>query len=113
MTPENSNFFARESEAEQQCEPDSFHVDTACRTVERRGVRVTLTAKELRLLQYLIEQRGRVLSREELHHEVWSNRQQSSRTLDMHVSAIRRKLGLHACSNPRLLTLRGRGYVFV
>jgi DNA-binding response OmpR family regulator len=81
--------------------------------VEREGAKVELTAKELRLLHYLIANRGRVVSRHELLDNVWGYRSRVTRTVDMHIAILRKKLGINASSTPRLLTLRGQGYLLV
>jgi len=94
-------------------EVDGLHIDFFQGTVERDGRTVELTAKELRLLHYLIVHRGRVVSREELLDNVWRYRSNVTRTVDMHIAILRRKLGITALTSPRLLTSRGRGYVFL
>ncbi|MEJ1928939.1 winged helix-turn-helix domain-containing protein [Nostoc sp. NIES-2111] len=81
--------------------------------VERDGSKVELTAKELRLLHYLVAHRGRVVTRDELLDNVWGYQSRVTRTVDMHIAILRRKLGINALSTPRLLTLRGQGYLLV
>jgi DNA-binding response OmpR family regulator len=74
---------------------------------------LTLTAKEFDLLHALMLGAGKVVTRDQLMHEVWdASRGTSSKTLDMHVSWLRRKLGDDA-SSPRLITtVRGLGFRF-
>ena len=79
------------------------------REVHVRGRAVELTAAEFDLLACLVRAAGRVVEREALIHAV--SRRASSpldRSLDVHVSRLRRKLGREA---PRILTLRGVGYM--
>ena len=68
-------------------------VDLARHTVSDGGRPVNLTAKEFMLLQYLIEHRGRVLSRDVLLTDVWGYRYTGgTRTVDVHVRRLREKL---------------------
>lgn len=92
---------------------ENFSIDFFRGRVEHEGTQVELTAKELRLLQYLIANRGRVVSRDELLDNVWGYQSRITRTVDMHIAILRKKLGINALSTPRLLTLRGQGYLLV
>ncbi len=87
-------------------------VSPATRTVVRDGERVELTPKEFDLLVALLERRGAVISRQELLKEVWGygNADINTRTVDVHLSELRRKLEEDP-ANPRyLLTVRKAGY---
>jgi DNA-binding response OmpR family regulator len=77
------------------------------REVSVAGEPVKLTAKEFDLLAYLIEHPGRVFTREQLLDRVWDlSYSAGTRTIDMHVASLRRKLG-----RPDLIqTVRGIGY---
>ena len=72
-----------------------------------------LSSKEFELLQVLVANAGSVVSRESLMREVWEAESGApSKTLDMHVSWLRRKLGDDA-ANPRYITtVRGMGFRF-
>ncbi|MGP3967935.1 response regulator transcription factor [Streptomyces sp. 6N223] len=72
-----------------------------------------LTAKEFDLLRVLVRDAGRVVTREQLMREVWETTWWSStKTLDMHISWLRKKLGDDA-ANPRYIaTVRGVGFRF-
>ena len=72
-----------------------------------------LTAKEFELLRVLVRDAGRVVTREQLMREVWDTTWWSStKTLDMHISWLRKKLGDDA-ANPRFIsTVRGVGFRF-
>lgn len=72
-----------------------------------------LTAKEFDLLRVLVREAGSVVSRDQLMREVWdSDPTGSTKTLDMHVSWLRRKLGDDA-NDPRYIsTVRGMGFRF-
>jgi DNA-binding response OmpR family regulator len=69
---------------------------------------VTLTAKEFLLLEYLMQHRGRVLSRDVLLTDVWGYRYTGgTRTVDVHVRRLREKLPLLAGA---LVTVKQFGY---
>jgi DNA-binding response OmpR family regulator len=71
----------------------SLVMDLTRHTVEDRGREVKLTAKEFMLLQYLLEHRGRVLSRDLLLGDVWGYTYTGgTRTVDVHVRRLREKL---------------------
>ena len=85
-------------------------VDRGKHVVTVKGKSVELTAKEYGVLTVLLEANGRVLSREQLLERVWGYDRSveiETRTVDLHVSQLRRKLGLEG---RRLLTVKGAGY---
>ncbi|WP_031464986.1 response regulator transcription factor [Sciscionella sediminilitoris] len=85
-------------------------LDPQSSSVLRGGARIELTATELRLLDYLAAHRGRVLSKTQLLDAVWGYQEYDPNLVEVHVSALRRKLEAHG---PRLVhTVRGNGYVF-
>ena len=82
--------------------------------VERKGEFVELSALEFKLLQYLIENRGAAIKRDELLDHVWGyDATPTTRTVDVHIAWLRQKLE----ENPRhpqfILTVHGFGYKFV
>jgi two-component system alkaline phosphatase synthesis response regulator PhoP len=92
----------------------SLRVDFRRAEVSRNGKPVALSARELQLLRYLVEHRGEVLPRKELLKEVWGyNGALFTRTVDVHVASLRRKLETDP-KHPQLIhTLPGLGYKFV
>jgi two-component system alkaline phosphatase synthesis response regulator PhoP len=79
----------------------------------KNGVPVSLAGKEMQLLRYLIDHRGKVLSRDELLHEVWEYQSDvSTRTVDVHIAWLRQKLEANPQSPKHILTVRGSGYRF-
>lgn len=83
-------------------------VDQAEHTVTNEGQQVTLTAKEFLLLQYLLRNRGRVLSRDVLLTDVWGYTYTGgTRTVDVHVRRLREKLPLLETA---LVTVKQFGY---
>jgi DNA-binding response OmpR family regulator len=89
-------------------------VDFRGAEVTRQGELVELSNLELRLLRYLVEHRGEVVSRERLLDEVWGYRSDVySRTVDVHIASLRQKLEPNP-KHPRfVLTVHGMGYKFV
>ncbi len=83
------------------------------RVVTRAGEQIELTVKEFDLLCVLLEQAGKVIRRNELMNEVWDvNWFGSTKTLDVHVSSLRKKLGDDP-GDPRYVhTVRGVGFRF-
>jgi two-component system response regulator RegX3 len=81
--------------------------------VTRAGQSVELTLKEFELLRMLVEQAGRVVSRTTLMDEVWDpNWYGSTKTLDVHVSSLRKKLGDDPLEPRYIHTVRGVGFRF-
>ena len=69
-------------------------IDTAGRTVTRNGENIPLTFKEFELLRLLVARQGTVLTRDEILSAVWDyNFVGETRTVDMHIKALRQKLG--------------------
>lgn len=88
-------------------------IDSEARRAHRGSEELQLTVKEFDLLRVLVREQGKVVSREQLMREVWETSWLgSTKTLDMHVSVLRRKLGDDA-SDPRFITtIRGVGFRF-
>ena len=81
--------------------------------VRRDGRRLELSARELRLLQYFIERRGEVVSREQLLDAVWDyDSAPLTRTVDMHVAKLRKKIEERPAQPRFLVTVHGQGYKF-
>ena len=86
-------------------------VDLRKHAVTRAGQPVTLSPVEFRLLEYLIGHRGVVVTREELLENVWSlNGDTLSRTVDVHVAGLRKKIEADPRYPRFLLTVKGVGY---
>jgi two-component system alkaline phosphatase synthesis response regulator PhoP len=82
--------------------------------VTRDGARVELSAREFKLLQYLVAHRGATISRDELLNEVWGyDAMPSTRTVDVHVAWLRQKLEPNPHYPQFILTVHGLGYKFV
>ena len=87
-------------------------LDPARRTVAVAGAPVALTATEFNLLQALMERAGTVVTKEDLCELALHRRlQRFDRSIDVHVSNLRKKLGPMADGGPRVQAVRGVGYV--
>jgi DNA-binding response OmpR family regulator len=90
-----------------------LRVDMRRIEVTLNGEPVCLTAREFQLLRYLIERPGTAISRTELLQVVWGYAVQSStRTVDVHVAGLRRKLEKDPVSPEMIITVKGMGYRF-
>ncbi|HEY0083953.1 MAG TPA: response regulator transcription factor [Pyrinomonadaceae bacterium] len=82
--------------------------------VTREGAPLELSAREFKLLRYLVEHRGATISRDELLNEVWGyNAMPSTRTVDVHIAWLRQKLEPNPHYPQFILTIHGLGYKFV
>jgi DNA-binding response OmpR family regulator len=88
-----------------------LELDQAARRVWLAGRELDLRPKEFDLLALLMAEAGRAVARERIMAEVWDEHWfGSTKTLDMHIVALRRKLGEPTARAGRITTLRGVGY---
>jgi len=88
-------------------------LDPATRTVKHHGRPVELTSVEFNLLEVLLSEAGRVVTREHLVDAVLSRKfSPFDRSIDMHVSKVRKKLGDSDNGSDYIKTVRGVGYIF-
>ncbi|HEY2579293.1 MAG TPA: response regulator transcription factor [Streptosporangiaceae bacterium] len=88
-------------------------IDPEARRAWSGDIELELTTKEFDLLWALIRDAGKVVTREQLMRDVWGAKWwASTKTLDMHVSWLRRKLGDDAHSSRYITTVRGVGFRF-
>ncbi|MFN7930113.1 MAG: winged helix-turn-helix domain-containing protein [Blastocatellia bacterium] len=92
---------------------DAYRFDPAARTLLRDEQPLTLTPKNLETLQVLIEQRGRVLEKDELLELLWPDSVVEENNLTQNISALRRALGEKPGEQRFIKTIPGRGYRFV
>ena len=89
----------------------SIEINPASRTVTRGGQLVALSPKEFDLLLTLVRRRGAVASRVELLREVWGHRVEvMTRTVDIHIAELRRKLEDDPSAPRHILTVWKAGY---
>ncbi|MEU7782740.1 response regulator transcription factor [Amycolatopsis sp. NPDC049159] len=86
-----------------------LELDQAARTCRRGGADIALTTKEFALLAYLVQRPGQVVTKAELLDNLWDFAAAATANLvEVHVSALRRKLGAET-----IRTVRGAGYLVV
>lgn len=88
-------------------------IDSEARRAWFGDAELQLAPKEFDLLRVLVDEEGKVVPREEIMRRVWGTRwMSSSKTLDMHISVLRRKLGDDAAAPRFITTVRGVGFRF-
>lgn len=90
-----------------------LEVDRVARRVVRAGVSIDLTVREYALLEYLMLNRGRAVSREMLARDVWQEVRRATpldNVIDVHVARLRKKID-HGRDRPLIHTIRGVGFV--
>lgn len=88
-------------------------VDVAARNVKRAGERVEMTAREFDVLVCLVNERGRVLSRDDIFRRVWGPKHHGTpRTVDNFIQQLRAKLEVDPQEPAYIQTVRGVGYRF-
>jgi DNA-binding response OmpR family regulator len=99
---------------EDPLEIGDVRLDPARHEVTHTGSPVELTRKEFELLRLLMQNAGAVVSREQLIEDIWDvNWFGPTKTLDVHVSALRKKLGDDSAAPRYVHTVRGVGFRFV
>ncbi|HEV8419983.1 MAG TPA: response regulator transcription factor [Actinomycetota bacterium] len=94
-------------------EVGGIRVDLDTREVTKDGDTVQLTLKEFELLRMLMEEAGKVVRRTDLMDEIWDpNWYGSMKTLDVHVSSLRKKIGDDPADPRYIKTVRGVGFRF-
>lgn len=88
-----------------------LRVDVGSHTVARGGRQIELSAKEFSMLEYLMRNRGRVLSREQIEQHVWDfDYEGGSNMVDVYIRYLRKKLD-EGYGKKLIHTVRGAGYV--
>ena len=92
-------------------------VDFDRHEVHKSGKPITLSHREFRLLEYFINHRGRLVTRDRLLEDVWEygayDSYMTTRTVDNHILRLRKKIEDEPDSPKHILTVRGYGYKFV
>jgi two-component system, OmpR family, response regulator CpxR len=92
---------------------DDVELVTAARSVTVGGEPVTLTSLEFDLLAALLNEAGKTVRKEDLSEKVLERKLSPyDRSLDMHISNLRKKLGLRADGSERIKTIRSAGYIY-
>jgi|HubBroStandDraft_4_1064222.scaffolds.fasta_scaffold01714_2 DNA-binding winged helix-turn-helix (wHTH) protein/tetratricopeptide (TPR) repeat protein len=90
-----------------------FQIDALARTLRREEKIVTLNRRAFDVLLYLVQNPGKVVTRDELLKNVWSDTFVDENSLAQSISALRRALEEKPGDNSYIVTLPGRGYQFV
>lgn len=89
---------------------DNLTLNLETKVVRRQGREIYLTKKEFSLLEYLLKNRDRILSRNQIMEHVWDyNADPFSNSMETHIASLRRKLNEHKSRN-LIHTFTGRGY---
>jgi DNA-binding response OmpR family regulator len=97
----------------QVIEAGPLQLDTGAREARVNGSPVELTGTEFALLEYLMQNVGQVLSRDQLREEVWGEGfEPASNVVDIYVHYVRRKLKAAGLEADPIRTVRGLGYAF-
>lgn len=86
---------------------DGFALNLGLGVVEYNGVVLDLTPTEFKLIEYLMKNNGKSVSREKIIDYVWEKNHQSLNTLDTHLSNLRKKVPV---VSEKIKNVRGRGY---
>ena len=90
-----------------------FELDAERRLLFKKGMSVALNSKTFNLLLFLVEHRGRVLSKDELLEKVWAGQFVEENNLAVQVSALRKIFGERKDEHRFIVTVPGEGYSFV
>jgi serine/threonine-protein kinase len=97
-----------------QYEFSGYRLDVASRELfDPSGAPLSITSKALDVLAYLIEQRDRVVDKDDLLAEVWAGRVVEENNLTQAISALRKAFGVRPLEHRFIITISGRGYRFV
>jgi two-component system response regulator CpxR len=92
---------------------EDLEMDLGARLVRRAETKVELTGAEFAILETLVRSAGSVVTRDQLSREALGRRASAfDRSLDVHLSNLRRKLGPLATGGERIKTIRGVGYLY-
>ncbi len=104
---------ASQEEKRDKYEFENLKVDFDRREVVKRGYLLELSSKEFEMLKYFIERRGKVVTRDQLLDAVWGYENYPfTRTVDVHVAKLRRKIEEDPSRPRHLITIHGIGYKF-
>lgn len=92
----------------------NLEIDLKAGVIKQGGQEIRLLAKEIKILKYFYKHSNEIISREQLLSEVWTkNNKETTRTLDVHISRLRQKLGEVGDAQQVIQTVRGIGYKFI
>jgi len=99
--------------AGEKLDVDGIQISSASRTAVLDGVDLNLTSVEFELLRVLLSEAGKVVKKEDLSQRVLERELSPyDRSLDMHISNVRKKLGTRGDGTERIKTIRSVGYIY-
>ncbi|HMT09958.1 MAG TPA: response regulator transcription factor [Pyrinomonadaceae bacterium] len=102
-----------DDETSEKLDIDGIQLSTAARTVVRDGEPINVTSVEFELLANLLREAGKIVRKEDLSENVLERKLSPfDRSLDMHISNLRKKLGSRADGSDRIKTVRSVGYIY-
>lgn len=102
-----------DEESSEKLDIDGIQLSTAARTVILDGEPINVTSVEFELLANLLREAGKIVRKEDLSESVLERKLSPfDRSLDMHVSNLRKKLGTRADGSDRIKTVRSVGYIY-
>ena len=111
--PVSSNAHSRHEDQHEAVAVGDVRLDPESHEVTIRGVTVAFPLKEFELLELLLENAGRVLTREVLIDRIWGHDYVGdTKTLDVHIKRLRSKVETDPSGPTRILTIRGLGYKY-
>ncbi len=103
----------KEAAADDKLKVGDVEIQISARSVVKNGEEVNLTSVEFDLLKELLKHAGRVVKKEDLSETVLERKLSPfDRSLDMHISNLRKKLGVRADQSERIKTIRSVGYIY-
>ena len=109
----NFTFFSSKTMAGKIYQAADFILDTATRRLLRGGETVCVSSRAFDILEYLIENHGKIVKKSDLLENVWADSFVEESNLPVHISALRRVLGEKRGESRFIKTIPGRGYSFV
>lgn len=100
------------AEGEGEFNDGNFLINFIDKSVDLRGEKVALKAMEYKLLAYLVKNRNRVVSKDEIFKNVWEDAFSDENTLNVHIRRLREKIEENPSEPRYIITARGRGYTF-
>lgn len=95
-------------------EIDNLRIDIEQKEVYKDGQIINLYTKEKKLLFYLVQNANKVISSQQIISDIWGrNEKTNEKTVVVHISTLRRKLGDSYSKGNRIKTVRGFGYKFI
>lgn len=101
------------SDASEKLDIDGVQISASARQATRDGEELNLTSVEFELLHELLKDAGKIVKKEDLSERVLERKLSPyDRSLDMHISNLRKKLGQRSDGSDRIKTIRSVGYIY-